>query len=416
MSGEAFTDAHERLVARAVEGGRALRQASTERLVAALAQAAARLADPTSGPGAALREWIPERAGLHPANVERTLQDALAVLAEPPLRAALRGFERAHHGRPTTPARLACFVLAGNVYTAALRPLAWALLCRVPVVLKPASADAGLTELFALALAEADPELAEAVGVVRFGRDEPVVLEGLASRADVVHAWGSDRTMVEVRAKLPASTAFVSHGHGLGLAYVPRAALSGLASAERVADALALDVALYDQRGCLSPHALLVEGGGEISPVDFAALLSERSLAALAREMPRGPMPLSVGAMQVQWRGIGAVRGELFEGDGWGVTFEGLHPIRLSPGYRNVAVHEISGPASLTMRCAPFGGHLKALGIAAPLEVRWSVASGLPASLCPRLCEVGHMQKPGLLSAGDGDAPWAGLVRVFDVD
>ncbi|MDQ3033674.1 MAG: hypothetical protein M3Y87_14745 [Myxococcota bacterium] len=403
----------DRVIDRALDAGAALRAADVDRVVRAIASAAARLADPTSKLGREARDVLPTRSGLSDENVELALTSSLAELHEDRLRAAITAFDRAHHGRTTSPARLAGMVLAGNVLSASLRPLAWALLSRVPVLVKPSSTDEGLSELFAIALGEADPELGDSIALLRFARQESAMLAAMSSRCDVLHAWGSDRSIAEIRAALPATTSFVAHGHGLGAIYVPADALATEASLAQVADRIALDVALYDQRGCLSPHFVLVEPGAKIPAAELARVLSERALAGLARTLPRGPLPVHVGAQQVQWRGVGMTRGELFEGDGWAVTYEGDAPLRLSPGWRNVAVHDA---ADLGARLAPFGAHLKALGIAGALEVRWSIARALPPPLAPRVSEIGAMQTPGLLAAVDGEPPWTGLVRLLDVD
>lgn len=406
----------DRVIARARDAGAALRAAESERVIAAISRAAARIADPGSRLGEEARTMLPVRSGLSEANVEHTLRSSLAELGPERLRAARHAFERATHGRATVPVRLAGMVLAGNVYSAALRPIAWSLLMRVPTIVKPSSSDEGLAELFAVALAEADPELGECVALLRFARSDAAMLSAMANRCDVVHAWGSDRSVAEIRAALPATTSFVAHGHGLGAAYVPASTLSSAAATEEIAAKIALDVALYDQRGCLSPHFVLVERGGAVPAFELARALSERGLATYARAIPRGTLPLHTGAMQVQWRGVGAARGELFEGDGWAVTYEAREALRLSPGWRNVAVHEIDGAEELGARLEPFGVHLKALGVAGALDVRWNVARALPAPLAPRVSEVGAMQTPGLLAATDGEPPWSGFTRIVDVD
>ena len=80
-----------------------------------------------------------------------------------------------------------------------------------------------------------------------------------------------------------------------------------------------------------------VESDGGASGRRVAGALAE-ALAAMGRRFPRGPLPADVGAQQLQWRGVGAARGELFEGDGYAVSYEGRGALRLGPGYRNVWV------------------------------------------------------------------------------
>jgi hypothetical protein len=61
------------------------------------------------------------------------------------------------------------------------------------------------------------------------------------------------------------------------------------------------DVALWDQRGCLSPVAWVVETGGSLSPEEFTEAYSE-GMAALGEEWPRGRMDMeSEAALMACW-------------------------------------------------------------------------------------------------------------------
>jgi hypothetical protein len=98
---------------------------------------------------------------------------------------------------------------------------------------------------------------------VRASRREPTMAALLAEAApglfeltselapapgDHVHAYGSDATLAELARTLPRGV--VLHGHGSGFA----AAVLERPFSDDVWDRLALDVALFDQRGCLSPR------------------------------------------------------------------------------------------------------------------------------------------------------------------
>lgn len=404
----------ERVMRRVREAGRVLRSADDERVIAAIAAAALKLSDREHPLGRQVREQVPTRAGLSPENVEATLQGTLAGLSPQSLQRAKTAFDRAHFGRLVRPSGLAAFVLASNVYSAAIRPLAWALLARVPVVLKPSSNDEGLAELFAVALSEQDAELGDAIGLLRFGRHDAEVLRALSGGSDALHAWGSDSSMQAIRASLPATTMFVPHGHGLGAIYVPQSELD--LDPIDLARKIAMDVALYDQRGCLSPHFVLVESSGRGAAEALAQSISEVGLGELAARIPRGPLPMDRAAQQLQWRGVGAARGILFEGDGWAVSFENEGSLRVSPGWRNLAVLEVPTRTRALELFAPLGVHLKTLAVAGGLEARIEIANALPSTLAPRVCEVGQMQSPGLLASVDGESPWTGLVRLLDLD
>jgi hypothetical protein len=204
---------------------------------------------------------------------------------------------------------------------------------------------------------------------------------------------------------------FVAHGHGLGAAFVAGPTLTSEAQARDAARKLALDVAAYDQRGCLSPHVAWVERGSEVAPERFAELLVAE-LETLRLRLPRGSLSRHSASAQLSWRGVSAIRGTLLEGDGYAVAFEEGGTLRVSPGYRNIQVVAIAGIHELTAKLAPLGVHMKCLGVAG-IEPSLLLPL-LPARVAPRLCQVGDMQRPPADALQDGLAPWDGLLRWVD--
>ncbi len=140
------------------------------------------------------------------------------------------------------------------------------------------------------------------------------------------------------------------------------------------------------------------------------------TLDRLATELPRGALPTAVGAAQLQWRGVAAVRGELIEGDGWAVAYEGEAALRVSPGWRNVQVLDVADQDAFGSLLAPLGVHLKCVGVAGDEDTRRRLAASLPAPLAPRVTAAGRMQRPSLLGMADGRLPWEGLFRLTELD
>jgi hypothetical protein len=305
-------------------------------------------------------------------------------------------------------------VLAGNVFTAAIRAVTLPLLLGMPVLAKSAGQDSAFVAWLTRALNSADPALGSAFQYVDFSSQQEALTRALFEGADTVVAYGSDATLRAVRAELGADVSFIGHGHGLGAAWIDRGALQDRASAARVAEALALDVAAYDQRGCMSPLLAWVTTGQAVSPAAFSQLVFD-ALGALARSLPRGPLPLDVAGAQLSFRGIGALRGTLLEGDGYAVAYDGDGPLRVSPGYRNLLLLDLPDAEALPKQLSPLGVHLKCLGLAGVDDVR-SVRQALPARVAPRLCAVGRMQEPPLDALQDGLSAWEGLVRYTDSD
>lgn len=382
--------------------GAALRARADASHVSAVIEAWSRIADPERALGRRARVELPEHTGLSLPMVVWALAATFAEL-EPQIECAARRMA-APDGAIAAPPRLGALILAGNVFSACVQPITVALLARVPVLVKASSKDDSLPRLFEDALAEVDPELASAYGVVSYPGGSDAHEAAILARASVVSAYGSDHTLSSLRARLAPHATFIGHGHGLGVGWASGAALAD--DARGVARRFALDVAAYDQRGCMSPHAIVLEEG-TIEGERFAGLLSEE-LDVIERELPRGVLPTDVGASQLQWRGVGAASGSLVEGRVGAVVYDPSAAIRPSPGWRNVLVVESASISGLAERIDGLGAHLKALGVAGDVE---QVARALPASVAPRVCAAGEMQRPGLLALADGRPPWEGWQR-----
>jgi len=315
--------------------------------------------------------------------------------------------------RPPNPAAL---ILAGNVFTACIRSMLYPLLAGVPLLVKASSRDSALPALFKEAWDKNAAGAEDAVQVMDFPGSDTSLMGSLLQQVELVTAYGSDLSLQELRKQTSIGALFVGHGHGLGVAYVPAAALPNEEEAATVAKALALDICAYDQRGCLSPHSLIVEEGGHVSPREFAQQLFQDGIGPLARELPRGKLPIEVASQQLQWRGIAASRNGLLEGDGAALSFEGTAALRLSPGWRNLQVLSCRDREDMLSRVAPLGRHLKNLGVAAFGSEQAELCRALPPELFPRVCAVGRMQTPRLDARMDGYSPWLGLRRFADYE
>ena len=395
--------------------GPALRSLGLERRSQALARAAALLVDPNSSPGRRARADLPGSTGLSPEMVDWALRTTLDAITPASLQTLWSTWDRPPGLHPVPP-RLTALVLAGNVFTAAVRPLLFALLAGSPVLCKAASRDDRFPRLVAEALAEVDPTLAAALGVLTFPGGTVHLEDPLLAASDAVMVYGSDATLRALRARVPPTARLLEHGHGTGAAHVPAHVLADPDRAAEAAHHLALDVAAYDQRGCLSPQAVWVEGGQGEAGRRFAGLI-QNSLDRWHRDLPKGPLPTDVAAAQSQWRGVLAATGDLFEGPGGAVAVAGNPALPVQggppwgPGWRNLLVLPCAGPADLVARLAPLGIHLKALGAGGTDDDRRRLALSLPPPLCPRLGPLGAMQTPPLDALDDGAPPFEGLLR-----
>lgn len=393
------------------KGSAALRALPAERIAEALSKAVRETVSVEREGAAALRAALVRETALSPAMVEWGL-DQLALSFELEAVLALASQARPQGPLVAVPPRLSVVVLSGNVFTAGVRSLALPLLCGSPVLVKTTRAGQALFDTLQWALADVDGEVARHLTLLAFGREDRALSEAIFSRADVVSAYGDDRTMMELRRLLPVSARFLAHGHGVSAAYVPQAVLADPAALTDAARCLALDVAAYDQLGCLSPQVTLVEAGA-VPAETFMAALSV-ALEEIEALLPRGDVPLEAAAQAAQWRGVASVLGQLEAGASHACSVEDA-PLRWGPGYRHVAIYPCDGARGAGQLLAPLGEHLKSIGVAGGAAVRVQLAEALPGGLSPRLCALGRMQTPPLSAYFDGRPPFDGLLRFMQL-
>lgn len=325
-------------------------RARVERLLAA----ARRLADPHDAAGRALRQRLLATTRLSEPNIELGLSRCLETSATDAELESLLG--------AAPPAPSAHVLLSANVFVAALRAIALGLAASPQVHVRASRRDPALAE----ALRDLEPELFR------------LESELSPSAGDRYFAYGSDETLNELRQKLPRGVWFHPHGSGFGAVLVDPTALEPIDFA-----AIALDTALFDQRGCLSPRVVLVAGNESAARRVATSLASE--LTALERALPPGPRSTDEIAAERRAHDAAAYAFELFEaGSGW-VSLSST--FQLPPASR--CLHVAFTPDPLAM-LAPFAAQLTNVGTQSS-----RYASEL-SRLIPhaRVVALGEMQTP----------------------
>jgi hypothetical protein len=323
-------------------------------------------------------------------------------------RASLHELHRAATADGDAAIEMLSIVLAGNLFTASVRAMLVPLLLGVPVLVKTSSRERMFPTMLAEALRTADPELAEAVEVVAFPGGDETMEAAFLEQASAVAVYGSDETVSAIRER-HRHIPLIAHGHGLSAAYCGREALR-TDRAKTTFEALALDIAAYDQRGCLSPQVVYVEAESS-SLVEIAERLGRVGLAPLAAQLPRGPLPIEAGAAQAQWRGLAEATGALVQGQSFAIAVLDADEPRWSPGYRNVSLVPVEGPETAADALATLGSTLKCVGVDQASADRACAALATHPELNAYTCRLGTMQTPALDAPADGKPVWHGLLR-----
>jgi acyl-CoA reductase-like NAD-dependent aldehyde dehydrogenase len=387
-----------------LEAGEALRASTLEERAHWLSQAAITLARQAEDG----RDALSSTTGLSIPMLEWAVRTTLDTMTGDAMRGLAQSAQKGTDRAPD-PIAMLSVVLAGNVFTASVRGILVPLLFGVPVLVKASSSETLFPAMLCDALRSADSRLGAAMSVVVFPGGDVEREAALIDSAEAVSVYGGDATVEAMAARL-GNTPLIAHGHGVSVAYCGNHAIEE-AHIGHTISSLSLDICAYDQRGCLSPQLVYVEESSELSVMDFAERLAKEGLTPLSRTLPRGPLPVSVGAAQAQWRGVAEVEGSLVRGDTYAVSVRESQPIRWSPGFRNVTVTPVRALDEALQAMRPIGSNLKCVGAdsASIPELEARLASS--PTLSAYACTIGTMQTPSLDAPADGYPIWHGLFR-----
>jgi hypothetical protein len=337
----------------------------------------AALHDLTRGPGRALLEATVAIGFSEP--VARAGLDAeLAAWTE-------EGFSavRAELNDDVAPSRVPSTVLvvaASTLPASTLRAVLMARLLGARVLLKPATGQAAIAE----AIAAADP----AVTVRAFGSTDRAAVDAAIAEADSIVVLGGDRTIQELRGRVPFDKGFAGYGHRLSAAWVTR-------MDDDAARGLARDLCAWDQAGCLSPQVAWV--GGDLEAA--AALLAE-AVAEVERALPMA-LPPEVASMRHAMRAFADMTGRAFVTETAVIGAVPSSDFRPSPGFRALWVLPAADSAIRSIASV-----LSTIGTDAPA----TCPLGEPSV---RVAALGEMQRPPLTWQHDGRPNLLPMLRPY---
>ena len=362
------------VMARLRAAGATLRSIPADDLLAAWAETVDAFLDPASPERRALDAELARRCHLSPEGLAAGLAAVLGGVR----RDAAAALFAAAAGK-AAPEEPVLVVLAANLPALAVQPLLPALALRRPVLLKSPSAEPLFAPAFLAALARREPRLAGALAAAAWQGGDTRLEEPVLAAAGTVLAYGDAPALADLERRAPGKV--VGYGPKTSLAVLGKAAVAG---------DLAQDIALFDQRGCLSVAAVYAAGDAET----LAAGL-ETALAELARRWPPGPAdPAAQAAVQqirleAEMRGLRRPTLPLAAGT---VLLDPDPAFRPTPGLRTVRVHPLADLERLPGLLAPWRGRLQGAALAG--EDAWGLAPELEELGISRCARPGDLQSP----------------------
>ncbi|MEM9292539.1 MAG: acyl-CoA reductase [Acidobacteriota bacterium] len=379
------------------QGPAALEALPTERLLTIWQQSLEELLDVDSPPRRELQPALVEASRLSPAGLQAGLEALLGGLLGEALRALAKIAD--HRRRQTPPAAPAdpaapthpaaspgpaAIVLAGNLPALAAQALLPALLARCPVLLKSPSSNPHFASALVRLLVRAHPPLAQALAATTWPGGDLQREAPLLELATPLVVYGDDATLASLRSRRSsishpsdsnAIPDLAAYGPGWSLGILAEDALTQ----PDLARLLARDVALFDQRGCLSLRELWIQA--DPSQARGFALDLATALAREAEMLPPGPTdPATLAALRLE-REVAMLRGEQIHAATpdrleAGTVFLTTAPEpRLPPALRALRVHAVDDLESLIPRLSPFRGQIQGAALAG--EGAWHLEAAL---------------------------------------
>ena len=270
--------------------------------------------------------------------------------------------------RSTPTAQVAHVSLSANVFVAAHRAIAIGI---------------AASETVHVRASRREPEMAELLLTGAPGSFQ-LLSELSPHSGDRLWAYGSDATLREIAVTLGSGVVLHAHGAGFGVCVIDGRALES--EPKDLFARLAEDVALFDQRGCLSLRVVLVEAGPQLAR-DVARELANE-LSVLETRVPRGQLTAHELAEIALYRDSVGFAGELFPAGLGFVGLSGDPRWPMPPIGRNVHVLTTGDAQKILASLWPMITSFGFVGSAAQRSALLRLLSGA------RLCNPGEMQRP----------------------
>lgn len=310
---------------------------------------------------------------------------------------------------------LVCHWLAGNVQILGMFALVQSIISKNVNLLKVSSRDDGvftdiLNEFKGVSYTTevghtiSGDDLLKTIAVVYFNRYADKLGEEMSKQADVRIAWGG-RESVETVSGYPAryDAETVIFGPKLSYSVIAKEELSSVQEAKKLARKVSVDVSVFDQTGCASPHNLYIEEGGVVSPEEFIDIVGD-SMQKTELQIPKPLMSPEQVSQIHSIRGVYDFKGTVKGSDtmSWTILLDDMDEIDKPVYSRVLFVHKVK---SIFDSLKYIDENTQTIGIAAPAERAIEFATEATKKGVMRLPLIGRML--------NFEMPWDGIF-LFD--
>jgi len=318
------------------------------------------------------------------------------------------------HYLKANPRGLVCHWMAGNVQILGMFALVQSIMTKNVNLLKVSAKDGGVFSRLLSAFEGIEytdgngytlkgDDLLKTLAVVYFPRQATGLGELMSKSAGVRIAWGG-KEAVETVYNYPAmiDCETVIFGPKISFAVIAKESLSSEQEAKKLARKLTVDISVFDQTGCASPHNLFIERDGKISPERFCEIMSE----VFPKTEIQIPKP-TVSTEQISE--IHSIRGVYdFKGQSWGspnmswtILFGDQNELNKPVYSRVIFVHPVNDIEDSLQHVEDY---VQTIGISASTERAMAFADKATAKGVARCPMIGRML--------NFEMPWDGVFLI----
>ena len=309
---------------------------------------------------------------------------------------------------------LVCHWMAGNVQILGMFALVQCIITKNVNLLKVAAKDGGVFSSLVKAFEKVSyttpdgytingSDVAKTIAVVYFSRHATKLGKMMSEAAKVRIAWGGAEA-VQTVANYPSGIdcETVIFGPKLSFAVIAKEELSTEQEAKKLARRVSVDVSVFDQSGCASPHNLYIERGGIVSPEQFCDILAT-AMQKTELQIPKpGISPEQVSAIHSA-RGVFDFKGKVWGSDSmsWSILFADNNELNKPVYSRVLMVHPVD---SINDALPNIEDYIQTIGIAAPTEKAIEFAEKATEKGVARCPLIGRML--------NFEMPWDGIFLI----
>lgn len=312
-------------------------------------------------------------------------------------------------------------VLTANVPGLSYLPMVRALMVKSPLIAKLASNEPIFGPAWIKSVAAIEPPLAECVALCQWPGADEALQKAMFDPAEVAILYGGEQTCQSLRDFIGPHKKIIEHGHKIGLLLVGKEGLNDPAAARDLAQRIALDVAMFDQRACVAPQIVYAEKKGAVSTLQLTALIEE-ALIELEKDFPPSAMSVDTGASLAMERNVALFEAaqhenmELFARSTATLIHEkDVHFNTVLPT-RFLRVCPVESLDDVIDVLRPYSRYLQNVGIEASAGTIAALADKLGALGVSRITRPGIMHKPTMRWKHDGISTFSDLVRWTDIE